>query len=724
MSFRSSAGRRRLLGASSAAALLTAPAIVGIPAIASAQTVTELPPVTVQSTPLSAQQPFQTIVGGDALAGRQSATGDAASLLDGVPGVNLQAGGGVSSLPSLHGLADDRLLNLLDGVQTTAACPNHMNPPLSYAEPATVDKAAVYSGISPVSMGGDNIGGVVALKTKPPLFAGPGQGILTSGQMSAYFKSNASNVGSSVQGTMAGENVSLGVTGGWNRAADYTSGNGATVYSTSYENMDYSVTAAAQKDGHTFVFKGGQQFIPYENFANQPMDMIGNHQAFMNGHYTGEFGWGTMDALGFWNHVSHKMDDVTTDKHVTSMPMPMYTDGIDTGYAIKAELPLSQRDTLRVGNELHLQTLNDWWPATMSGGGMGPNTFTDIQNGRRDRFGTFGEWEAKWNPAWTTVAGLRNDIVWSDADHVQSYHDSMAMYASDVAAFNAKPHSQIDYNVDGTLLTRFEPDQVSTYEAGLARKTRSPSLFERYTWSTAAMTANMIGWFGDGNGYVGNPDLRPESAHTASVSAGWHDAARTDWEVKATPYFTYVHNYINVDYVGPNTYSGNGSILRFANHDAELYGADLSGRKTLAEDDTWGKFGLGGTVGWVRGYQVNNGNSLYHLMPLNTKLTLDHKLGGWSSAIDLKMVDDKSEADPLRQEPTTPGYVVADLRTAYDWKSVRLDLGIDNLFNRQYYNPLGGIALGDFYNSGGKGSGYAPLAAMGRSFNAGVTVKF
>lgn len=694
---------------------------------ASAQTAPELPSVTVQATRLPSDPPFGTSLGGEALNARQNAIGDTASLLNGVPGVDLQVNGGISSLPSIHGLADDRVSTLVDGVQTTAACPNHMNPPLSYADPSAVGRVDVFGGIAPVSKGGDNIGGTVAVESKPPLFTDPGQGIRASGQLSAYYKSNAGNLGSSVQAAMAGETVSLGATGGWNHAADYTSGNGNTVYSTSYETMDYSVIAAVQKDGQTLVFRGGQQFIPYENFANQPMDMVGNHQQFVNAHYTGAFDWGMVDALGFWNHVNHQMNTTATDKQ-TGMNMPMYTDGVDSGYNIKAELPLTPRDTVRFGNELHLQTLNDWWPpTTAAGGGMGPNTFLNINNGRRDRFGTFAEWEGKWNPAWTTVAGVRNDIVWSDAGNVRGY-DTTATYAPDAAAFNARRHSRTDYNFDGTLLSRYEPDQVSTYEAGFARKTRSPSLYERYAWTTnGGMTAPMIGWFGDGNGYVGNPGLRPESAHTVSVSAGWHDDAHTDWEVKATPYFTYVHDYINVDYLGPNTYNNagttNGSILRFANHDAELYGTDLSGRKTLADDDRWGRFGVGGVAGWVRGYQVNNGNSLYHLMPLNAELVLDHKLGGWSSAAELRLVDGKSEADPLRQEPTTPGYAVINLRTAYDWQNIRLDLGIDNLFNRQHYDPLGGVALGDYWHNGGTGF-YAPLAAMGRSFNAGVTMTF
>jgi iron complex outermembrane recepter protein len=237
----------------------------------------------------------------------------------------------------------------------------------------------------------------------------------------------------------------------------------------------------------------------------------------------------------------------------------------------------------------------------------------------------------------------------------------------------------------------------------------------------------MIGWFGDGNGYVGNTELKPEVAHTVSLTGELHDAERKDWSVSATPYYTYAHNYINVDYVGVNSYPGNSpNVLRFANHDAQLYGTDLSGYTALADDATLGHFGVTGIAGFVRGNQINNGNSLYHMMPLNLKMTLDHKLGGWSNAIDLRMVGSKSEADPLRQEPFTPGFAIVNMRTAYDWQNVRLDAGIDNLFDHQYYDPLGGAAVGNYYanRTTANGGAYGPLASMGRSYNAGVTVKF
>ena len=726
--------RSALRSSSALGALALGMAALALPSsVALAQSATPLPPVAVETTGDMTTPSKDSSLDGTNLLGKRNG-GDTSSLLRSVPGVSVNAAGGVSSLPSIHGLADDRILSLVDGVQVNAACPNHMNPPFSYIEPAHIDKIEVFSGIAPVSRGGDSIGGTISVESPAPVFAGPNEGLHTEGRLSSYFKSNASNVGASGSGTIATRDLSLTTTGGWNRAADYRAGGGDSVSSTSYENMDYSVTAAARHDGQSLQLKAGQQFIPYENFPNQPMDMVGNHQTFAHARYQGEFDWGSVDATGFWNHVFHKMDDITTDKHNNMMPMPMFTQSSDTGYTVKAEIPVTRLDTLRIGNELHLQTLNDWWPATTSTTGMmGPNTFVDIDNGRRDRFGTFAEWEKSWSPAWSTLAGVRSDIVWSDADRVQGYNNGtmMAMsnvYVANANAFNSAPHSVTDYNFDGTLLARYEADKNTSFEGGLARKTRSPSLYERYTWNSATgMTASMIGWFGDGNGYVGNPDLRPEAAHTVSASAELHDQARKEWDVKLTPYFTYVRDYINVDLVGRDTYpsgNGQGNILRFANHDAELYGADLSGHANLAKTDEYGAFGFGGVAGWVRGFQINNGASLYHMMPLNTKLSLDHKLGGWSSAVELQLVADKSEADPLRKEPFTPGYGLVNLRTAYDWRDVRFDLGIDNVFDHSYALPEGGADLGDWWNHGPSNRPYGAVPGMGRSYNAGVTVKF
>ena len=45
-------------------------------------------------------------------------------------------------------------------------------------------------------------------------------------------------------------------------------------------------------------------------------------------------------------------------------------------------------------------------------------------------------------------------------------------------------------------------------------------------WSMAALMNNFVG---DGNGYLGDPALKPETAHTLSASFDWHAADRA-WE--------------------------------------------------------------------------------------------------------------------------------------------------------------------------------------------------
>jgi len=305
---------------------------------------------------------------------------------------------------------------------------------------------------------------------------------------------------------------------------------------------------------------------------------------------------------------------------------------------------------------------------------MGPNVFWNINDGTRTRLGTFVEWERRWNREWTTLVGLRNDMVWMNTGNVQAYNSSMMMFGMDAANFNARNHARTDANLDGSAILRFEPDQQRVFELGVSRKTRSPNLYERYAWSTNTMAMRMNGWFGDGNGYVGNLDVKPEKAHTVSFTAGWHDAARKDWELRITPYYTYVQDYIDVDKcVSPamgggmancaatGTVTNNFVFLKFANHDAWLYGVNIAGKITLMDSVTSGRIVMRGTLGYVRG-QRTDGVNLYHVMPINAKLALDHTLGGWTNGIELQMVGAKDQVSQVRNELTTPAYALVNLR--------------------------------------------------------------
>ena len=685
-----------------------------------------LPEILVEDSALEDSERFPGIqVKGGELVTRRAMTNDAAQLLEGVPGANLYTGGGVSSLPVIRGLADDRVKVQTNGMTITSACANHMNPPLSYIDPGKVTKINVMAGITPVSMGGDNTGGTISVESASPTFAGPDEKVHVEGLLAPFFRSNENAYGGVVSVAAANQTFSLGYNGSESQAIDYYDGNGNRVTSTYYKTNNQTLTLGAQRGSNLITIQGGLQNISDQGFVNQQMDMTGNHGKFVNGRYLTEFGWGLLDTRIYWQDVRHEMN-MGQDKqqwlYRGTMLMPMNTHGQDFGYVIKAELPLATNHTVRLGNEFHKFILDDWWPPVADDGSMGPHTFININNGQRNRVGTFAEWEAKWTDQWTTLLGIRNDTVWMDTDNVHGYSDK---YAADALAFNLQSHGRTDVNLDLTALVRYAPNSASDYEAGYARKTRTPNLYERYAWSTDWMASGMVNWFGDGNSYVGNLDLKPEVAHTVSATASWHDSGRKEWEVKITPYYTYVEDYIGVDLLESRTMGlSTFSLLKFANHDAQIYGVDLSGNATLWDNAKFGRGRIKGVVGWLQGTTSSNNYSLYHMMPLNARLTLEETLfNAWKSSVEIQLVDSKSAVDPLRREPETPAYCLVNLHSSYQWHYVRLDVGVTNLFDRYYYLPLGGVNMDNYLATNWNGA-LLPLAGQGRSFYAGLTMKF
>jgi iron complex outermembrane receptor protein len=141
-----------------------------------------LPVVTVQESRITTSEPAGTTqLDKASLSRRWSATSDTTRLLSDVPGISFYGAGGVSSLPVIHGLADDRLRITVDGMDLILACANHMNSPLSYIDPTNVGSIEVFSGITPVSAGGDSIGGTIRVNAPAPEFAATGQGKLLKG---------------------------------------------------------------------------------------------------------------------------------------------------------------------------------------------------------------------------------------------------------------------------------------------------------------------------------------------------------------------------------------------------------------------------------------------------------------------------------------------------------------------------------------------------------------
>ena len=109
-------------------------AIAQIPgALADPAATSELEEVEVRGTRLEAPRAVGAYtVDGASLARMRASSSDTAKMLQNIPGVHATGAGGVSSLPTVHGLADDRLRIKVDGMDLIASCPNTLDPALSY----------------------------------------------------------------------------------------------------------------------------------------------------------------------------------------------------------------------------------------------------------------------------------------------------------------------------------------------------------------------------------------------------------------------------------------------------------------------------------------------------------------------------------------------------------------------------------------------------------------
>ncbi|HXU92224.1 MAG TPA: TonB-dependent receptor [Gallionella sp.] len=680
-------------------------------------------------------------------------TSDTAKLLDGQPGVSLYGAGGVSSLPVIHGMADDRVRVKVDGMDLISACANHMNSPLSYIDPSNVASVKVFAGITPVSVGGDSTAGTITVDSAAPEFAQNGESLL-KGQAGAFYRSNNRAQGANLSATLASETLSVHYTGSTVQAKNYKAGGafkaaaistgtlanvfvaGDEVASSQYKSENHALAFGLRRDNHLVELKLGLQNIPYQGFPNEYMDMLKNDSQQINLNYSGQYGWGALQARVYNEHTRHYMNSLEAKRTATQvLGMPMDTDGKNTGFLLKGDVIVSERDILRLGTEYQRYRLNDWWNSAPPSAMMSPNTFWNINNGQRDRLDVFAEWEARWSQQWVSQLGLRSDTVKMNTGTVQGY--STASYGNPLlptsipGAFNAANRQRTDNNIDLTALARYTPDEQKTFEFGFAQKTRSPNLYERFAWSTNnAMAMHMNNWFGDGNGYVGNLNLKPEVARTLSGSASWHDAGENGFEVKVSPYYTHVQNYIDavrcpvvagsMACTPANLIATTGFVnLQFVNQSARLYGADVSARVPMAAESGYGSFAATGVLNYVNGKNLTSGDNLYHIMPLNAKLSIEQRWGNWTNNMEMHMVSAKTRTSAVRNELKTGGYGLLNVHGSYEWKQVRFDVGVENLLNKFYFDPLGGSYLGQRTMVYG-----TSVPGMGRSINAGVTVKF
>lgn len=660
--------------------------------------------------------------------------GTSESLLSSL-GVDFSAAGGVSNLPILNGLMGDRVKVLVDGADVTAACANQMNPPLSYISANQVTAYKVVAGISPVSAGGDNIAGVISVNSISPQYSESSDLAWHSGYISAKFSSVDNGRKLGVGSRLASDTLSLNYQGSFSDADSYEDGNGDLVLDTLYRAQNHSLTGAIRDDKQQFVIKLTHQKIPYQGFANQYMDMTDNTSYGAIAQYKHSFESSELQGQINWHSVKHEMGFFSKEK--TGM-MPMKTDAKDISTQLKWRLTLDKNSSLLLGQEYYNYRIDDWWPAIEGSIMMRPNDYVNINDGKRERIALFAEYESQINKKLWLNTGVRVERVNTQVDEVQAYNDGMSMMnmgsmstmttANNALAandFNNADRDKTDTTVDVNVLANYQFTLYDELQLGLARKNRAPNLYERYSWGVSNMASTMIGWYGDANGYIGNPELDVETAHT--ISATYSKTAKDDaWRVSANVWYTDINDYIDANIVRNfNSYglaNTTRNILQFTNVDATLYGAKLDISKSLYQSKQFGEWLLKANVTSTRGKRDDTNQPLYQIKPLHTELTLSQQIGVFENTLSWEWVDTKSRVDVNRLENQTSSYHLVNLSSKATFNALTLSAEVTNLFDEFYELPLGGVSIAALKQN--NSAGFTQLAGQGRSFNISASYAF
>lgn len=624
-----------------------------------------------------------------------------------------------------------------------------MNPPLSYTSPSNINDIDVLAGLSSVSQGGDNIGGVIKIKSTNIMFA-QDESRVTKSSLQSFFQSNNDAAGINLNLSTASGNKAFKYFGSFVEANNsYTGASfkdsgasasergylaGDEIGSSRFKNQNHQFTLAKKDGQHYYEAMFAYQDSPYQSFPNQRMDSVGNTNYQLNIRHQADYRWGAVRSQIYYEDTNHKhnfADDkqfVYTSMGQESYGMPMEANGQTFGLSTEGDIFISEKNTLKIGVELQLYGLDDKWASNPSGEGMmSGNDFYNINDGERDRYDIFTQLDTLWSDRWLSSIGLRYGLVQTDSGYVQGYNPNNNMGSNqldDSVAFNNRDRSKTDNNINLSMLGKYTPNKLSSLEFGYTMKTKSPNLYQRYTWSTWTMAANMNNLYGDGNGYVGNVDLKPETAHKIGFLIN-HAGSDGQWAIKINPYYSYIDDYIDVESLG--TRSGDGyRNLQFHNHDATIAGIDIAAKRNIFESWGFGKYNLSAKFNYQRGRNLDNSTDLYNLMPANLTMGFNQELGKWQNSFVVRMVDKKTYTDSLRQERETAAFTIADLYSSYQFKDLKIVGSVENIFNRAYDNPNGGEYLGQgaTMSTGISRSSSSQVPGIGRSLNLSLSYSF
>ena len=690
-------------------------------------------PVTVVTNPKAPRQPIPA--------------SDGADYLKTIPGFATIRNGGTNGDPVFRGQFGSRLNIVNDGSTIMGACPGRMDNPTSYISPESYDRLTVVKGPQTVRYGPTGSAATILFERDPQHFDKP----TVKGDSSIVIGSN-SRFESRLDGTVGARPGYVRIIGNKALSHDYHDGDGNSVPSkwdkwngdmflgfTPDENTLFELSggggdgearyAGRAMDGSQFKRESlGAKFIKenindrltkvdaqfYYNYADHIMDNFRlRHPAtsasllpigFVN---TGKTGTGHMGHMSGTMDMNHMMRDAMNggEKPMAGRGGMGGMGGMNSMGGMGGTGGAMDMSSMPMESRLDRRTMGGHFTTNWDFGDLSLVSGVDVQtNTHRKRKSrnmmSINGWD---KDAVFFNYGLFSEATWTFAENQRLVFGGRLDRASakDERSTSPTDGDKRDRTLPSGFL-RYERDldqiPLTTY-IGLGHAERFPDYWELF--SPKQSDANSLNAF-DG--------IKPEKTTQLDFGAQYSGENSDIW---ASAYVGRIDDYILFDYSSGQS--------KASNVDATIMGGELGLSHMFF--NVW-KFDSSLAYSW--GKNTTDNEALPQIPPLEGRLGLTYQKEKWSIGGLLRLVANQPRIAENKGNVVgkdfdkSAGFGVFSLNGSYKIsKNVALTGGVDNLFNKDYYEHLN--------RDGDAGFGFPAhyqLREPGRTFWAKADFKF
>ncbi len=603
---------------------------------------------------------------------RESSARDVGEAAARTNGINKIRKGGIANDVAVRGLQSRDLNVLIDGERIYGACPNHMDPAVFHVDFAEVDRIEIGKGPFDVRNQG-SLGGLVNIITRKPEQGFHATANLSTGSYDFVNPSATIQYANSRFSALGGYSYRISqpfVYGSGKRFTEYGNYRPSTQDSEAFAiGTAWGRFSVSPRTDHLLQVSYARQQADHVLYPYLMMDAIYDDADRVNFGYQIDRPFGRIEALtihGYYTQVRHWMtDEFRTSSLNTPRGYSMGTYATTRTFGGKVEVGL---ENLTFG----LEAFSRYWSASTQMAGMAYKPQASIPGAETVSVGAYVEYRKSLRDDLRLELGGRVDRADSSADPTLANTNLYFAYNS------TRSTAAVDTFPSGSARVIYKMPLGLEFGAGVGSVVRIPDAVERYFALRRA-----------GSDWVGNPALEPSrnTGFDGSVSL-----RQRGLFVSSDFFWNQVGNYIAVTgatKVNPVAGIMNSSARSYQNVDASIYGTEVQ----LVYSFTSRLF-LSSAMTYVRGTQnpdpARNVFSTYiaEMPPINSRTDLRYDTGRYWAELEGIFAGPQDNLDSDLQEAPTPGYGIANARAGINFRRLAVAFGIQNLFDRFYYENL------------------------------------